>query len=226
MRIAISGSGRMGKEVERAALDRGHEIVAVFDSANPPSAGRLEGADAMIDFSLADALDGIVRAAVDSKTNLVVGTTGWDERRDEIRRATEGIGFVWASNFSPGANILFALARRASSLARTFGGFEAGIEERHHSGKVDSPSGTAKRLADAVRVASEGDLDPSISASRVGAEFGLHTLFFDSEDDLVELSHRARSRRGFATGAVIAAERLDGRHGFFTFAELIGLDQT
>ena len=200
--------------------------MEIFDSSNPPDGSRLEDADVLIDFSLAEALDGVVAAAVESKTNLVIGTTGWDERRDEIRRATEGLGVVWASNFSPGANMLFSLAREATRLAQVFGGFEAGIEERHHSKKVDSPSGTAKRLADAVRQAGEGSFDPPVAASRVGAEFGLHTLFFDSEDDLVELSHRARSRRGFATGAVLAAERLDGRHGFFTFAELVGFDRS
>lgn len=225
MKIAISGHGRMGKEVESAANARGHEIAAIFDSENPPEAAKMNGADAMIDFSLAVALDTVVTAAVETGTNLVIGTTGWDEWREQIEARTQSIGVVWASNFSPGANMLFALARRATILAETFGGFEAGIEERHHSKKLDSPSGTAKRLADAVREASEGVFDPPIAASRVGAEYGLHTLYFDSEDDLVELVHRARSRRGFATGAVIAAERLEGRHGFFTFAGLIGLDQ-
>ena len=224
MKIAISGYGRMGKEVERAAVERGHHIVATFDSSRPPEAARLEDAEAMIDFSLARALDDAVKAAVESGTNLVIGTTGWDERHEQIRRASEGIAVVWASNFSPGANMLFELAKRASEIAEAFGGFEVGIEERHHSKKIDSPSGTAKRLADAVREASR--LDPPIAASRVGAEFGLHTVFFDSPEDLVELSHRARSRRGFATGAVLAAEKLEGRHGFFTFAELVGLEKS
>lgn len=224
MKIAISGYGRMGREVERAALERDHEIIVKFDSANPPEASRLGDAEVMIDFSIADALDAVVEAAAGSKTNLVIGTTGWDARRDEIRSAAEGIGVVWASNFSPGANMLFELSRRATEIARAFGGFDVGIEERHHARKVDSPSGTAKRIADAVREASGGAIEPPIAASRVGAEYGLHTLFFDSPDDLVELSHRARSRRGFATGAVLAAEKLAGRHGFFTFAELIGFD--
>ncbi len=225
MKIAINGYGRMGEEVERAAIARDHEIVAKFDSSNPPSADALNAADVVIDFSTAGALDQIVAAAAGSKTNLVIGTTGWDERREEIREKTSSISVVWGSNFSPGANILFALARQAGVLATTFGGFEAGIEERHHSKKKDSPSGTAKRLAEAVSEATSGDLDPPIAASRVGAEYGLHTLFLDSEDDLVEISHRARSRRGFATGAVLAAERLEGRSGFFSFPELLGLNQ-
>lgn len=226
MKIAINGYGRMGEEVERAAAARGHEVVARFSSTTPPDAGALAAADVVIDFSTAEALDQIVTAAVDSKTSLVIGTTGWDARREEIRDRTGSIGVVWASNFSPGANMLFALARHAAVLAKTFGGFEAGVEERHHSKKKDSPSGTAIRLAEAVADASGGDLEPPIAASRVGAEYGLHTLFLDSEDDLVELSHRARSRRGFATGAVLAAERLGERHGFFSFPELLGLDQT
>lgn len=225
MKIAINGYGRMGHEVERAAVARGHEVVARFDSGNPPDVEALADADVVIDFSTAAALDQIVDAAVESQTNLVIGTTGWDDSRERIRGQTTSIGVVWASNFSPGANMLFALARHAAMLAKTLGGFEAGIEERHHSKKKDSPSGTALRLAEAVAGASGGALDPPIAASRVGAEYGLHTLYFDSDDDLVELSHRARSRKGFATGAVLAAERLDQRRGFFTFAELLGLDQ-
>jgi 4-hydroxy-tetrahydrodipicolinate reductase len=226
MRIAIHGTGRMGREVETVAAERGHTVVQRFDSTHPPAGAELQGTDVVIDFSTAAALDALVEAATAAGVNLVIGTTGWDDRYDAVREKCDRarIGVVWASNFSPGANMLFSLARRAAKLAERFGGFEAGIEERHHSEKKDAPSGTALRLAEAVGIASDGGLNPPIAASRVGAEFGLHTVFFDSAEDLVELSHRARNRRGFASGAVLAAEALGGRHGFFTFSELIGLD--
>jgi 4-hydroxy-tetrahydrodipicolinate reductase len=155
--------------------------------------------------------------------NLVTGTTGWNAKREsvEARCRAAGIGFVHAANFSPGATIAFALAREAARLAQAFGGYAAGIEERHHSQKKDSPSGTALRIASEVRAGSGGGLDPSVAASRVGAEVGVHTLFLDSPDDLIEISHRARNRDGFARGAIIAAERLAGKSGIFTFEELV-----
>jgi 4-hydroxy-tetrahydrodipicolinate reductase len=128
---------------------------------------------------------------------------------------------VYASNFSPGANAMFALARRAGELFARFPQYAAGMEERHHSQKKDAPSGTALKIASEVKEGSGGKLEPPIAASRVGAEFGLHTLFFDSPDDLVEISHRARGREGFARGAVFAAERIRGRKGLMRFDELL-----
>jgi 4-hydroxy-tetrahydrodipicolinate reductase len=128
---------------------------------------------------------------------------------------------VHASNFSPGANILFALARIAAKRVASIGGYEAGIEERHHSKKKDAPSGTALRIKSEVAQGSGRAFDPPVAASRVGAEFGLHTLFFDSQDDVLELTHRARSRDGFARGAVLAAERIQGMSGVYRFDELL-----
>jgi 4-hydroxy-tetrahydrodipicolinate reductase len=137
------------------------------------------------------------------------------------------IGAVYASNFSPGANVTFALARRAGELFARFEQYACGIEERHHSQKLDAPSGTAIKIADEVKSGSDGKLAPAIASSRVGAEFGLHTLFFDSPDDLIEISHRARSRDGFARGAVVAAELVRGRVGLVRFDELVfGTEQS
>lgn len=220
MRIALHGYGKMGRTIERVAQEAGHEVVCVFDADRSDP---LAGAEVLIDFSHASALDHALGIACDNGLDLVIGTTGWNERVEEVRRRIEaaGSGCVYASNFSPGANAVFALARRAGELFARFPQYAAGMEERHHSQKKDAPSGTALKIASEVREGSGGTLDPPIAASRVGAEFGLHTLFFDSPDDLVEIAHRARGREGFARGAVFAAERIRGRKGLFTFAELL-----
>ena len=211
MNLALHGHGKMGKAVERLALEAGHAIV---DAAN---------AAVLIDFSHASVLDRALTIASDHRIDLVIGTTGWNERIDDVRARVEsaGIGCVYASNFSPGANVVFALAHRAGELFARFPQYAAGMEERHHAQKKDAPSGTALRIASEVKGGSSGKLDPAIVSSRVGAEFGLHTLFFDSPDDLVEISHRARGREGFARGAVFAAERVHGRKGLFRFDQLI-----
>lgn len=224
MKVVLHGHGKMGAAVEPLVPLRGHELVASFDE-DRPLPDRVEGADVIIDFSHASAIDRLVDVAVSSGVNLVIGTTGWNDRLDDVRRRIEkgGIGAVYASNFSPGANVLFALAKRAGELFGGFPQYAAGMEERHHDQKKDAPSGTALRIAASVREGSGGKLDPPIAASRVGREFGLHTLFFDSEDDLVELSHRARGRQGFARGAVIAAELIAGKRGLLKFEDLIGL---
>lgn len=220
MKIAIHGYGKMGQTIERVAKAAGHDVVCILDvERNDP----LNGAEVLIDFSHASALDHALGIACDHKLDLVIGTTGWNERLDEVRSRVEaaGIGAVYASNFSPGANVMFALARRAGELFARFPQYEAGMEERHHSQKKDAPSGTALKIASEVKAGSGGKLDPAIAASRVGAEFGLHTLFFDSTDDVIELSHRARGREGFARGAIFAAERIRGRKGLLRFDELM-----
>lgn len=218
MKLALHGYGKMGHAVETMARERGHEI-AVFDSRSDSD---FDG-EVVIDFSQAGSIDRIVDLCCHKKTPLVIGTTGWNDRLAAVRSKIDkaGIGAVYAANFSPGATVTFALARRAGELFARFPQYASGMEERHHAQKKDSPSGTALRIAGEVKQGSGGRLDPSIAASRVGSEYGLHTLFFDSPDDLVEISHRARGRDGFARGAVIAAEMIHGRKGFFRFDELV-----
>jgi len=218
MRVALHGYGKMGQTIERVAKEAGHDVVCVFDIDREEP---LDGAEVLIDFSHASALDRAIGIAADNSLDLVIGTTGWNERIDDVRKRVANIGCVYASNFSPGANAMFALARRAGELFARFPQYAAGMEERHHAQKKDAPSGTALRIAAEVKSGSGGKLDPPIAASRVGAEFGLHTLFFDSPDDLVELSHRARGREGFARGAVFAAELVKGRKGLYRFDELL-----
>jgi 4-hydroxy-tetrahydrodipicolinate reductase len=221
MKIAIHGYGRMGQTIEKVARESGHDIAAILDIGRDEP---LAEAEVLIDFSHASAFDRVVGLACGEKTSLVIGTTGWNDRLDELRKRIEeaGIACVYAANFSPGANAMFALARRAGELFSRFPQYAAGLEERHHSQKKDAPSGTALRVASEVTGGSGGKLEPAIVASRVGADFGLHTLFFDSPDDLVEISHRARGREGFARGAVFAAERIGNLKGLFRFDEIIG----
>jgi len=220
VKLALHGYGKMGHTVENVARSRGHEIVAVYDVDRQ---SEMNGAEVLIDFSNADAVEHALTLACDGGCGLVIGTTGWNDRLDDMRKRVEqaGIGAVYASNFSPGANVMFALARRAGELFARFPQYAAGMEERHHSQKKDAPSGTALRIANEVREGSNGKLDPPIAASRVGSEFGLHTVYFDSPDDLIEISHRARGREGFAQGAVLAAELVRGKKGFFRFDELV-----
>src|SRR5205823_9022485 len=140
-------------------------------------------AEVLIDFSNAAALDRALDLACANHLGIVIGTTGWNERLGEVAKRIDeaGIGGVYASNFSPGANVVFALARRAGELFSRFPQYSAGIEERHHAQKKDAPSGTA------LRIAKEVGMNAPIVSSRVGAEFGLHILFFDSPDDLIEI---------------------------------------
>jgi 4-hydroxy-tetrahydrodipicolinate reductase len=220
MKIAIHGYGKMGRTIERVALDSGHKVVCILDIDREEP---LSDAEVLIDFSHTGALDDTLARACDNRIDLVIGTTGWSDRLADVKRRVEeaGIGCVYASNFSPGANVVFGLAQRAGELVARFPQYEAGMEERHHSQKKDAPSGTALKIAAAVNEGSDGRIEPAIVSSRIGSEFGLHTLFFDSPDDLIEISHRARGREGFARGAVMAAQLLRGRKGLFRFDELV-----
>jgi 4-hydroxy-tetrahydrodipicolinate reductase len=220
VKLALHGYGKMGRTVEKLAAERGHEVVAIFTSSKKP---KMNGADVMIDFSNAAGVDLAVGLACDNRIGLVIGTTGWSDRMENVKARVKkaDIGCVFASNFSPGATAVFALARRAGELFAKFPQYTAGLEERHHAKKKDAPSGTALRIAAELKAGSGGKLDPPIVSSRVGSEFGLHTLFFDSPDDLIEISHRARGREGFARGAILAAELIRGRKGLMRFDELV-----
>ena len=223
MRLALHGYGRMGKAVEAIATGRGHEIVARLSSESALDFG---GAEAIIDFSTASGLPALIDAACREKINLVIGTTGWSDSLESFRERclAAPIKVIYGANFSPGANVMFSLARKAAGLLSRFEGYDCGIEERHHRQKKDSPSGTALRIASEAHAGSGNRWNPSISSSRVGSEFGLHTIFFDSADDLIEISHRARGRDGFARGAVYAAEALADHKGFLSFEEILGLE--
>jgi len=239
MKIALLGYGKMGREVEAAAIAAGHTIAATFDVGREATveALRSSGASVAIDFSQPGAVEANVRLCAKAALPIVIGTTAWEPAMPKVRRVVEeaGIGCVVGSNFSIGVNLFLQMVRDAS--ARLNGaGYDAYILEAHHRGKKDYPSGTALRLSEAVvagmkpktKVAWElprGEaISPDtllISSIRAGTITGTHTVGFESEDDSIELIHRAKSRRGFATGAIRAAEWIVGRKGFHRFEENI-----
>lgn len=229
----------MGHEVEAAAKSRGHEIVAIFDIDKLLSLEALKqyAPDAVIDFTQPDTVVTNVGVCSKAKISMVIGTTGWDSDLPKVRKMIEEaqIGCVIGSNYSIGVNLFLKIVASASRLLNV-ADYDVFITEAHHRMKKDFPSGTALRISEAVlsgfksktKVVSElkqGEaLSPEsmlISSIRSGSITGTHTVGFDSEEDAIELTHRAKSRRGFAMGAVQAAEWIATRKGFYRFEEHI-----
>ena len=226
MRIALIGYGAMGKLIRTLAEEKNHEISVVIDDTEAglsaaELADKLSGVDAAIDFSSAEAVRRNVEACVLAGVPIVEGTTGWHATRGEIERiVNEGRGsMVFGANFSVGVNLFYRIADFASELFAKFPEYEAFIEEQHHSRKKDSPSGTALKLKDIVK--QHIDKDFSISATRAGNIPGTHRVGFDGPADQMLLEHMARSREGFAAGAVFAAEWIVGKSGFYEFTDVM-----
>lgn len=225
MKIALIGHGAMGKLIERLALEKGHEIAVVVDDSDVGLSAeglaiKLKGCDVAIDFTTAEAVRRNVAACVEASVPLVEGTTGWSAERDEIERIVrEGNGsMVFGANFSIGVNLFYRVAERAAELIARFSEYEAFIEEQHHSRKKDAPSGTALKLKDVV--SKHVDVG-EIAATRAGNIPGTHTVGFDGPADQITLTHIARSREGFAFGALMAAEWIVGKTGFYEFYNVI-----
>ncbi len=220
MKIALLGYGKMGRMIEEAATRDGAEIICVIDPI-AGSRGKLEDADVAIDFSEPGAVVENVRAVAAARISMVVGTTGWYDRVDEVRSIVEesGIGFVYGSNFSVGVNLMFKITKYAAELFSRFSSYDPFIEEAHHKFKKDAPSGTAiflRRIVDS-HYASE----TPTSSTRAGYIPGKHTVGFDSEADTLALTHTARNRAGFADGALLAARWIKNRKGFYEFSQTI-----
>ena len=226
MKIALIGYGAMGKLIGTLAEKNGHEIAVVIDDADAglsaaDLAAKIMDADVAIDFSVAEAVRRNVEACVAARVALVEGTTGWNAQRDEIERLIrQGDGaVVYGANFSIGVNLFYRIADFASELLAKFDDYEAFIEEQHHSHKKDAPSGTALKLKDIV--AEHITEDISISATRAGNIPGTHRLGFDGAADQILLEHTARSREGFVAGAILAAEWIVGKKGFYEFTDVM-----
>ena len=210
----------MGRMVEEAAARVGAQVVCVIDPV-AGSRGKLEEAEVAVDFSEPSAVVDNVRAVAEARISMVVGTTGWYDRVDEVRGIVDrgGIGFVYGSNFSVGVNLMFKIAEYAAELFSRFPSYDPFIEEAHHKFKKDAPSGTAiflKRIIDSHYAA-----ETPTSSTRAGYIPGIHTVGFDSEADTLALTHTARNRAGFADGAMLAARWIKDRKGFYEFSQTI-----
>lgn len=226
LNLALLGYGKMGKAVAQLAPARGFEVRRILTAeSNAEGSGltpaNLQGIDVCIEFTTPDAAFGNIRRVADLACNLVVGTTGWNDRIGEVREIVEraGIGLVYGANFSIGAQLFF---RAAEAVAKVFYGFpmyEPYITETHHRFKKDAPSGTAIELKRRVQP-SLGGREVAVGSVRAGYIPGTHELGFDSEADTIILRHTARGRQGFAEGALYAARWVMGKKGVFTFSDL------
>ncbi len=228
LNLALLGHGKTGKAVAQLAPQRGCNVRLIITlESNVNWAGitreNFKGIDACIDFtSPAAVVDNISHVAA-LGCNLVIGTTGWTDRLDEVRKIVEknGVGLVYAANFSIGVQLFYRAAQAATEMFAGFPMYEPYITEAHHRTKRDAPSGTAKELKRQVEPLLNGREIP-VSSVRAGFVPGTHELGFDSEADTVVLRHTARTRQGFAEGALLAARWVVGRKGIFTFADVLG----
>ncbi|MEJ2108747.1 MAG: dihydrodipicolinate reductase C-terminal domain-containing protein [Acidobacteriota bacterium] len=233
MKIALLGYGKMGKLVETVAQEQGIEVGPRLDiTDNVQGSGitkdSMTGIDVGIEFSQPDAVIANIEAAAKAGVNLVIGTTGWAEHRDRVDKivSESGIGLVYGANFSLGMNLFFEIVSQAARVIGMIPQYDAYVHEEHHSAKKDAPSGTALNLLDLIRP-HLGNPNPSVTCVRAGRIPGTHVIGFDSEADSILLEHRARSRRGFAEGAVLAARWIAGKKGMYDFRnifrEIIGI---
>lgn len=222
MKIALIGYGKMGKIIASLAEECGDEIVLKIDETNAHDlAGQLKSADVAIDFSNAEVVKRNVEACLEAKIPLVEGTTGWNAQKEEIKNLVESKNgaFVFGANFSVGVNLFYRITDFASELFAKFDDYEAFIEEQHHSRKLDAPSGTALKLKEIVEKHIKKDF--SVAATRAGRIPGTHRVGFDGVADQILLEHFARSREGFASGAILAAHWIVGRKGFYEFTDVM-----
>ncbi|NQV03324.1 MAG: 4-hydroxy-tetrahydrodipicolinate reductase [Bacteroidia bacterium] len=236
MKFALLGYGKMGREIEKLAEKKGHEIVLAIDQPEEWESGfsELNRADVAIDFSTPESVVNNIHFCFDAGVPIVVGTTGWHELIDEIRVECieRGQSLFWAPNFSIGVNIFFELNRKLASLMANWPDYEISMEETHHIHKLDAPSGTAIMLANDIirnhgrkeKWVTESTGNPGelgIRSYRIEEVTGSHKVVYDSQEDQIEIIHTAKRRRGFALGSILAAEWLAEKRGFFEMRDLL-----
>ena len=234
MRIALLGYGKMGKMLEKIALDRGHTIVAKIDLDT--TVIDYKNIDVAIDFSTPDAAYKNITDCFNNKVPVISGTTGWlDKFKDAIAICNENKGaFIYASNFSLGVNIFFELNQQLAKMMASLNAYNVSIEEMHHTQKLDAPSGTAITLAEGIiensdyqkwEMEANETNTVSITSKRIGTVPGTHTITYDSNSnvDNIQIKHTAHSREGFALGAIIAAEWIVGKTGVFTMKDVLNI---
>lgn len=232
MKIALLGYGRMGKEIEKIAISRGHEIVIKKDVDTEID---ITLADVAIDFSIPTSAFNNIENCLNNNVPVISGTTGWlDKYKDAVALCQEKKGaFIYASNYSLGVNIFFELNKQLAKMMSTIEGYSISMEEIHHTLKLDAPSGTAITLAEGIienTSKNNWELDEKTSeenipivAKRIPDVPGTHTVWYESEVDTIEIKHTAHSRKGFALGAVIAAEWIADKTGVFSMKDVLNI---
>lgn len=218
LKLALFGYGKMGKNVEKAALSAGHAITGIATSSQDTIT--LEHSDLVIDFTKAEAvIDNVYKAAKAGK-NIVIGTTGWQNNLEQVKELIEkyGIGAIYFPNFSLGVLLFLKLIKEAAKIISPYQDYDLGGEEIHHNQKKDAPSGTALVIQDLLK---KNWPKLEFSSVRVGHFPGTHTLYFDSPFDTITLSHTSKNREGFAKGAILAAEWLHHKKGLYTVEDIL-----
>ena len=237
LRIVLSGYGKMGKEVERIALSRNHTIVAKLDNENDWEQFSETGtkADVVVDFSMPAAALSVFAACFNMGIPLVTGTTGWYKQMDEVIQmvSEKQASFFYAPNFSIGVNLFFSVNRKLAALMNSVGGYDVSITETHHIHKLDAPSGTAIQAANDIIDETDNLTDWILNnhaagklpvySIREGEVTGTHEILWQSAADEITLKHTAKNRSGFALGAVMAAEFIQGKTGVFTMKDMLKL---
>lgn len=242
MKIAIVGYGKMGHEIENTARARGLSFVTIDPSApnaqyREINAESLNGVDVCVDFTHPSSVIGNIKKISKLNKNIVVGTTGWYDKMDEVKKAVQSsnIGVIWSGNFSIGVNIYFKIIENAARIMDKFNGYDVFVHEFHHNQKADSPSGTAVMAAKIIlsnlsrkkKIVTEElkrKINPDelhVSSTRAGTITGTHIVGFDSAADFIEIKHFAKSRQGFALGAIMAAEWINGKKGFYGIEDMM-----
>ena len=233
MNIALLGYGRMGKTIEKIAIERGHSIVAKIDKNSDE--GKLPEADVAINFSVPDAAVTNIKSALKLEIPVVCGTTGWLEDLKEVEQFCyeNNSAFLYASNFSIGVNLFFKLNQVLAKLMKPHDNYVVGMKEAHHIHKLDAPSGTAITLAEGIIKNTEltqwsideiNNNSLPITVERTGEVPGTHTVQYKSGEDTIKIEHEAHSREGFALGAVITAEWIQDKKGIFSMNDVLNIN--
>ena len=239
MKVALFGYGKMGRIIEKILLERGHTITAKVNRDLPKEKVDLSDTDVVIEFSVPDIAAENIRYCLENDVPVVVGTTGWYDKLGELSEfcTTKSGAFLYATNFSLGVNLFFAVNRYLAGLMNQYAEYDAEITEIHHTQKLDSPSGTAISLAEQIidridrydhwknvkktEISSPETL--SVESVRLPDVPGTHTITYNSDIDSLEIKHTAHNRKGFALGSVFAAEWLVGKKGVFTMKDVLNL---
>ena len=231
MKIALLGYGKMGKIIDEIATQRNHEIVARLNES--PTSGNLNNADVVIEFSNPEVAFNNIKTCLENNIPVICGTTGWLDQKPEIEKiaAENNTAFLYGSNFSLGVNLFFALNEKLANLMKNFPEYNVQLEEIHHTHKKDAPSGTAISLAEGIikndqrfegwKLEETKEKELGIFAIREDEVPGTHSVFYKSSVDEIEIKHTAYSRNGFALGAVIAAEWIQGKTGNFSMKDVL-----